>query len=173
MAIVIPADIAATAWSHPSGATGHFRPNGRPQVVTIDEDAARPNPSTWQATGPQTMAARLFVGFNVGDKPTWKMQHLIDVVRRVRSKQRQREDASFVAQKGIYTHQHEGRRKPHVIEEEGAQVVLIRMPPETERAFRKHAIELAERIAGTMEQAEVVLEIQRGGLVQEVMGVAP
>lgn len=171
MATIVPANTGASSWSHPSGIDGQFRPNGKLELI-VDPDAARPNPSTWKSSGNRTMAARLFVGFNVGNKPTWSMGDLVHIVRRVRAAQHQRQDASFVAQKGIYTHASPGK-KAKIIEEKGAQVVLIRMPGETESAFRQHTIELAEQIASSMKQAEVVLELQRGGVVQEVMGVAP
>jgi len=170
MATIIPAHTGATSWSHPTGAEGHFRPNGKLELVTSAD--MTPNLSTWSAKGSQTMAARIFVGFNVGGKPKWSMEDLIKVVRVARTAQHQREDASFVAQKGIYTHTVLGRR-PKVIEEKGAQVILIRMPDEPAKAFRGHMIELAEQIADRLKQAEVVLELQRGGIVQEVMGVAP
>jgi hypothetical protein len=170
MATIIPAHTGVASWSHPTGAEGRFRPNGKLELITSAD--MRPNVSTWRSAGNQTMAARLFVGFNVGGKPRWTMEDLIRVVRGARVAQHQRQDASFVAQKGIYTHTAPGR-SPKIIEEKGAQVILIRMPDEPEGAFRGHMVELAEAIADRLKQAEVVLELQRGGIVQEVMGVAP
>jgi hypothetical protein len=169
--MIIPAHTGQTSWSHANGTDGHFRPNGKLELFHLDDDMI-PNPSTWSSSGGKTMAARLFVGFNVGSRPRWKMHDLIHVVREARKRQRQREDASFVAQQGIYTHTGPGKRAK-VIEEKGAQVVLIRMPGESEKAFREHTIKLAETIANSLKQAEVVLELQRGGVVQEVMGVSP
>ena len=58
-----------------------------------------------------------------------------------------------------------------MIEEDGAQVVIIRMPGESDAKFRRNMVALAETIAERMHQAEVVLELQRGGVVQQVMGV--
>jgi len=172
MATIIPAHTGVTSWSHPSGIEGHFRPNGRLELVTFQNGDVRHNGSTWKTTGAKTLAARIFVGFNVGGRLTWKMDDLVDVVRRARVKQGQRPDASFIAQKGIYTHTAPGK-KSKIIEENGAQVILIRMLDEPERSFRKHMIKLAEQIATELQQAEVVLELQRGGVVEEVMGVEP
>lgn len=168
MAHVIPASLGTSHWSN-EHCHGCFRPRGTVLVVPV-VDGATPNPASWRSAGKETLAARIFVGFNVGGKARWDVDDLVRVVRETREEEHQKPDASFVAQKGIYTHHQPGKRAK-VIEEDGAQVVIIRMPGESDAKFRRNMVALAETIAERMHQAEVVLELQRGGVVQQVMGV--
>jgi len=165
---LIPADTRRADWEHAGGA-GSFRPNGKLQLHSVSEFVK--NPQTWKATGTAAHAARLFVGFNVGGEPTWKIEQLIALVREVRRTQGAREDSSFVAQKGVYTHTNEETGVEKVIEEDGAQVILFKMPSETVKLFKQRVVELAEIICRQMQQAEVVVELQRGGVVQSVFGI--
>lgn len=51
MATIIPAHTGTTSWAHPTGVEGHFRPNGKLELVAFQNDHARPNGSTWKTTG--------------------------------------------------------------------------------------------------------------------------
>lgn len=160
MTLVLPTDNRAAWWSKPDG-WGVFRPNGRRSV-----HGYRPNPKTWQG-GKETWSARLFVGFNVGADTVWTMNDLIEVVRRVRQKQSGDPSSTFVSQHGLYKHSDTGM----VVEEPGGQVIIIApgTPPDE---FQEQMVELAETIALDLEQAEVVVEIQKRGIVQDVFGVS-
>jgi hypothetical protein len=160
----IDADIRTAHWVGPKH-HGSFRPNGK---LLVEGREAIANPHTWDAKGP-IWAARLFVGFNVGNKPRWNVDDLMKVVRRVRKKQKRKPDASFVAQKGIYTSSRTGKS----VEEKGAQVIILNTEGGTMRAFEAEILELAEEIARALKQEEVVVEIQKGGLVKKTFGVEP
>lgn len=81
--VTLPVSLKPMRWGAPDGsARGHFKPNGRP-VVGAGSRILTPN---WRSSEP-TWAARLFVGFNVGDTPTYEMDDLIQIVRRVRREQ--------------------------------------------------------------------------------------
>lgn len=156
----IPCDVRANS---------HFKPTGKLRRVgkEMTQNPATPFGTVW--------SARLFVGFSVGQMPKWKVDDLIEIVRRVREAQGESADASFLIQKGIYTH-----RTGEVVTEDGAQVIIIgegdaswlpflaRVP----KKFRRHIIELAETIARDMEQELVIVEFQRGGVVKETLGVS-
>ena len=155
---VLPADTRPAYWSTSEG-WGMFQPNGRKRW-----SGYKPNKKTWESA--DTWSARLFVGFNVGQETVYEMDDLVDLVRRVRERQTDDPSSSFVYQKGIYKH-HSGE----VVEEPGAQVILINLGATPEQ-FEKQMVELAEAIADEMSQEEVVVELQRNGIVQRVFGVS-
>ncbi len=165
MPYVLPADPRRAIWECPQ-ASGSFTPNGKMRRVSLGDFAK--NPTKWDA-GETSYAARLFVGFNVKGKPAWKIQDLIKLVRNVRRAQGVQEDSSFVAQKGVYTHRKGGKAK--VIQEDGAQVILIKMESETVAEFKANVELLAEIICVQMKQKEVVVEEQKNGLVQRTRGI--
>jgi hypothetical protein len=170
--VTIPAQMGLASWTTPTGGTGQFRPNG-PVVLVPATEAAPMNPNPYDVYGGvKTLAARMFVGLNVGGKPTWDVDDVVHAVRAERGKQKVPADASFLLQRGIYTHTPKRGRKT-VIEENSVQVVIVKMPSEPERTWRPHLIRLAERLAQRLKQASVILELQRGGLVTEVLGVRP
>lgn len=158
-AIVLPADTRPAAWSRPNGRGASFQPYGRKQW-----SGYRPNKKSWESA--DTWSARLFVGFNVGTETVYEMHDLVDLVRVVRERQTGNPSSSFVFQHGIYKH-----RSGEVIDEPGAQVVIINTGEEP-KVFEDQMVELAERIADNMRQEEVVVELQRNGIVQRVMGVS-
>jgi hypothetical protein len=157
--IILPTDTRAAVWSTPNGARA-FHPHGRKRW---DGDY-RPNKTVWESA--DTYSARLFVGFNVGTETVYEMKDLVALVRQVREKQVGDPSSSFVYQHGIYKHY-----SGDVVEEPGAQVVIINMGATPER-FVEQMVELAEQICAEMSQEEVVVEIQRNGVVQRVLGVS-
>jgi len=160
----IDANIGTAHWLAPTH-HGSFRPNGK---LLVEGREAIANPALWEGKGP-VWAARLFVGFNVGKKPRWDVDDLVKVVKRVRKRQEQKPDASFVLQKGIYTSSKTGK----TVDEKGAQVIVLNTTGASQKAFEKQMVELAEEIARSLKQEEVILEIQRSGLVKKTVGVAP
>lgn len=161
----IPADTRAVYLSGPQGRTARFRPNGKVQLVGQHVVA---NPELWASDEPM-LAARLFVGFNVGAEPTWKMNDLITVVTRARVGQGHDPDASYLVQKGVYT----SKKTGDTVTEDGAQVVLLNVSGEPQKSFEKEMTELAETIAGVLRQEEIIVEIQRGGIAVRTFGVVP
>jgi hypothetical protein len=57
--------------------------------------------------------------------------------------------------------------------EKGAQVIILNLIGATLREFREQAIALAEQIATKLRRAEVIAEIQKGGISKETIGVTP
>lgn len=158
----IPANPGLLTWRHRGGG-GSFRPYGDLYFV-----GALRNPRIWQSPG--GLAARIIVGFNVGDKPKWELKDVIPIVKRVRKEQGYPPNSTFVLQEGLYQH-----REPEkgVVQEKGTQVIIIDewgTPPEQ---FDREMVELAETLARELQQKEVILEIQERGITQSVSGVAP
>jgi hypothetical protein len=125
----------------------------------------RENPTNWRSD--DTLAARIFVGFNVGDEPAYRLDDLVDLVGEIRRAQG-KPNATFMSQKGIYQH-HDSR---HIVEEDGAQIIIIDTWSTPINDFAEEMVAMAEAIAESMSQEEVIVEIQRNGLTQEVMGVS-
>ena len=157
--IVLPTDTRAAIWSTPYGVRA-FHPHGRKRW----SGDYRPNKTVWESA--DTYSARLFVGFNVGTETVYEMGDLVSIVRHVRERQVGDPSSSFVYQHGIYKHQ-----AGEIVEEPGAQVIIINMDASPE-AFIAQMVDLAESIAREMSQEEVVVEIQRNGVVQRVLGVS-
>lgn len=141
---------------------GSFRPKGK--VVASPDNLGR---TAW--TADDTLAARIIVGFNVGENPRYDLDDLMVIVRRVREAQTGDPSASFISQRGIYKHQDPTHG---VVQEDGGQVLIIDMG-ESAGAFEKHMIELAETIAREMQQEMVILEIQRNGVTERTHGITP
>lgn len=147
---VYPANFGA---AHFQG--GLFRPQGKvykrgDQQVAFGAIAFRSQ---------ETIAARLFVGFNVGDEPRWTIENLIDLVLASRILQGANPSATLLAQKGIYQHQTGDRR---VVIEDGAQVIIFR-DSGTLDEFTQQMIDLGTEIARVFIQEMVIVEIQRNG----------
>lgn len=165
---LVPADIRRHVWRAPDGRhAGSFRPNGAVRNCGCGAHA-EPNPAAWESDE-APLAARVFVGFNVGQKTVWDLDDLVALVRRVREAQGHHPDASFLAQKGIYTSAVDGK----VVEEPGAQVVMLDLDGTKEKDFQAEMVSLAEVIATEFEQELVILELQRGGLTLRTFGVVP
>jgi hypothetical protein len=157
--IVLPTDTRATLWATPNG-NHSFHPYGSKRWSS----GYRPNRTSWESA--DTYSARLFVGFNIGTDTVFEMKDLVALVREVREAQVDDPSSSFVYQHGIYKH-HSGE----VVEEPGAQVIIINMGA-SPKVFARQMVELAERICDEMSQEEVVVEIQHNGLVDRVLGVS-
>jgi len=166
MTMIVEANLRAHHWKAPHG-SGSFRPNGKIQIVG-EREHLRSNPTDWESEE-GVLAARLFVGFNVGDVPTHTADDLVRVVRAVRERQGRTPDSSFLVQKGIYT----SRRTGRVVEEDGAQVIILNLYGASNKEFTAEMSELAEAITHALKQEEVVVEIQQGGITKKTFGVVP
>ncbi len=153
--------IGPARWASPNGkSVGSFKPNGKPQFTG--------NPEGWASTDP-LLSARLFVGFSVGQKATYKVDDLIKVVTRIRKRQGRALDSSFLVQRGIYTSKLDGK----TVTEDGAQVVMLNLDGLKQGEFEEDMVVLGEGIAKAMKQEEVIVELQRGGITKKVIGVVP
>jgi hypothetical protein len=175
MALAIPSRLTKQfSWQSPNGKQrGTFRSNpGGPKCAykagSLLYSTTRENPPSWRDKGP-TYAATLYVGFSVGDKPTWKMADLVKLVKKVRRQQVTHPDSTFLYQRGVYTHQVD----QHVVTEDGAQVILLNVPPVKRKfsEFRRHVITLAEIIADKFKQESVIVAIEKNGILTETIGV--
>lgn len=165
--MTIPANVGRHHWRSPDGRTvGNFKPNGA--VRSCGCGHAVQNPAAWESDE-APLAARIFVGFNVGPRTVWNIEDLIRLVRRVREAQGHKADASFLAQRGIYTSSVDGS----VVEEPGAQVILLDLEGSSQKDFQGEMVSLAEIIATELEQEAVILELQKGGLTLRTFGVVP
>ncbi len=149
---------------HPSGT---FRPTGRLERYGDESWMRTHNPRGWKSA--RTVVGRLFVGFSVGEVPTYTLDNLIPIVERVRTAQTGNPSASFVAQRGIY----QSRKTRQVVNEDGAQIFIINTDGVDDDVFADQMVELAETIAREFQQEEVIVEIQVNGISQYSMGIEP
>lgn len=170
--IAIEANIGRFSWGH-KGEYGWFHPNGKLEVNGRAASFTE-NSELWSAAK-ALYAARIFVGFNVGSKPRWKLDDVVRIVRRVRKRQVGDPSSSFVLQRGIYAHAETVDGKRLVVDEKGAQVIIVNTPEmgSTTREFQQQMADLAEELATALKQESVILEIQRGGLTLKTIGMGP
>lgn len=163
------------SWQNPNGRQrGTFRVNPKSKLTCAYKageklySTTRENPTSWRSKGP-TYAATLYVGFSVGNKPTWKMPDLVKLVKKVRRDQVTHPDSTFLYQRGVYTHESDG----NVVTEDGGQVILLNVPPVQRKfsEFRRHVIRLAEIIAKKFKQESVIVTIEKNGVLFETIGV--
>jgi hypothetical protein len=163
--LFLHANTRALTW-HREGGGGSFVPSGK---RTYFGDRAvldyRRNPVRWDST--ETHAARLIVGFNVGGEPRWSVEDVIPIVAAVRKDQGDKQGATFLYQKGLYRHHVSGQ----LVEENGAQVVIIDVWGTPREAFHTEMMTLAETLAARLEQEEVILEFQVNGVTTSTLGV--
>ena len=147
------------------GKTTFYNRNGRPLLTFTPTGAMRPNKVAW--TSAPVFAARLFVGFKVGDDVKWTMDELVSMVRQVRGEQEADPGSSFVAQRGVYKDQDTGK----VIDEPGAQVIILELSNMSAEKFEEQMIQLGEHLRYEMKQKEVIVELQHGGSVYKTLGI--
>lgn len=162
--MIIPANLRTHYWRAPHGPAS-FEPNGK---IIIDGEAAEKNREGWTSSKPMR-AARIFVGLNVGGTPRWELGNVLKIVRRVREEQTSRPGASLIAQMGIYT----SRKTGAIVDEESVQVVILNDDFAKARVFDAQMLALAEALARELEQEEVIVEIQVGGVSRRTFGVVP
>jgi len=111
------------------------------------------------------LSARLFVGLNVGTKPTYTIEDVVKDTIKIRKKQKALPDASFLAQRGVYT---QGKT---LVEENSVQIIIIDTTgtprPEFERKLKTLGVQLRKHF----HQDSVILEIQKGGVTQATYSI--
>lgn len=168
MAFAVPCNIGRIEWRSGSFVPrGGLLPFGRAEAQFGGFGRSRPK-ILWEQK--ETAAARLFVGFNVGAEARYSVDDLVPIVRRVRSRQTRGRapDATFMLQKGIY----KSRRGRQIVEEDGAQIVIIDTIGVDPQKFENQMLELAAEIADQLSQESVIVEIQKNGVTQKTVGVA-
>lgn len=149
------------------GKVSWYRRNGKvPQGWFRPTGALRPNRVRW--SGEPAQAARIIVGFNIGDEPHWTMKEVMRMVREIRAEQGAAPAASFVFQKGIYAHDDGG-----IVEEDGAQIIVLNLTEQSQKDFKRDIERMAEKLARDMKQEEVIVEFQNSGITTETLGVGP
>lgn len=131
------------------------------------------NRVSW-ATNSQSYSAHIYVGFSpgtqcpatdlLGSRRYYTMESLIAVVRATRASQGRKQDSSFLAQTGIFTHS-----TGQVVEEPGAQVIIFPDDSDDED-FIDHMRQLADAIASSLAQDMVILDLRKGGVSFETSG---
>jgi len=154
---VIPAYTGEVVHKMKDGGVRRFRPKG---PMYVAHDYYKPNPIEHFGSG-GTRAARLFIGLNVGETPKWKPEDVMNRIYKIRKKQKASGDMSVLTQLGIYEDS-EGRR----IDEESVQVILLDLSDDPN--FVKNILDLADELRGELEQERIIVEIQKGGVVQDV-----
>jgi hypothetical protein len=103
------------------------------------------------------------------------MDDVVRIVRRVRKQQVGDPAATFVLQRGIYTHTAKDDGDRLTVDEKGAQIFLLNTPElgTSVTVFKKQMEDLAEILATDLRQEAVILEIQRGGSTQVTISMGP
>jgi len=143
-----------------------FNPCGKPVVSA--SIGARENPF-YDDQYKETWSARFIIGFNVGMKTVYTMKDAIAIVKKARKKQTGYPDSTFIAQKGFYTYEGEGKYHGRVTKEPGVQVVIFNVPPAYKplRQFRTDVLELAVYVCKVMKQEKVIVDLYKDGLQAE------
>lgn len=114
------------------------------------------------------LTARLFVGLNVGQEPTYSVDDVVRVTKRIRKAQGEVPDSSFLLQKGLFTDEVTAA----TVEENSVQVVIFDFGGD-EVKFEDEMGELAETLARELQQQVVFVELQRKGVPYAVLRVTP
>lgn len=143
-----------------------WRPTGPLYRVSV-RDGVRGNPPKVERLGAETFSARIFVGFNVGETPTWTLDELIAVAKRHWKKakwsrrKKETSGASFLSQRGFFD------SPQGFVSEDSAQVVIVSGGTESEFPKFQKAMEVfSEAITKDLKQQAVLLELQVNGLTR-------
>lgn len=144
-----------------SGRTCRFKPTGK---LKTRHEGATENPV--KRIGGGGYSARMFVGLNVGQTQKFDEDDVVEIIFKVRKKQKALADASILSQKGIYED-----KAGDVVQEPSVQVIIIDTVGVPKRQFVSEMKDLAETLRKKMKQELVILEIQHRGRVVDVYSV--
>jgi hypothetical protein len=136
-----------------------FIPEGKYILCSLRK-TTRKNPLSLPDVLTDTWASRFIVGLSVRKTPYWRIENLIAFIRKYMVDHKVKEDASFVAQHGVYTH-----KDGTVVQEESAQIFLINDGTWDGPSFKVFSERLAEYLVKVMLQEMIVVEIQHNGVV--------
>jgi hypothetical protein len=147
----------------------HYRFRNQGTLTAHDIGAGMKADEAARRIGGGGLAARIFVGLNVGKVEKWTKQDAIDVVVHVRKKQKALPDASIMSQTGLYTDSETGA----LIQEPSLQIIVLETSGKTKKVFLREMTELADALRKELEQQVVILELQLSGVVTDVYEVKP
>jgi hypothetical protein len=147
-----------------------FRPRGPMHVIdgsarSKSRRAAEDHVENWGVG----LAARVFVGLNVGDKPRYTIQDVVQATKEIRRQQGLLPDATFIAQKGLYTEPKE--KGGSLVEENSVQIIIFDTEGSTMDAFSDKIVKLARGLRERFDQDSVIVELQEAGVSQNVLAV--
>lgn len=132
----------------------------------------RSNPFDNLLSYEKNYAARFIIGLSVSHVPVWTVQQVIDYVREWLKKNKWKEDASFIAQKGVYTEEPEDKKKPsNVYQEDSVQIIVFKMDTGPEEVFNPLMQALAQDLARKFRQKSVILDYQENGITKGLWSV--
>ena len=148
-----------------------FTPRGPSRLVEGSARSRRrgAKEDTVDDWGPGGLAARLFVGLNVGETPTYSIDDVVRATKEIRKTQGQLPDATFIAQKGLYTEPAE--RGAHLIVENSVQIIIFDTEGSSLEAFGDKIVQLARGLRERFDQDSVIVELQEGGVSKKVLAV--
>lgn len=158
------AQLGPTTLVHDDGSSVRFVPKGKLRAIG---EWAEENPAK-KRSGNALLAARFFVGFNVGNEPTYTIEDVVEFFAEIRNEQDRDAGASFLIQKGIYQPRGGSRT-----EEDSAQIIVFNDEGIDEEVFTDEMIVVAEKLAKKMKQEVVILEIQKRGVTVDAYTVTP
>jgi hypothetical protein len=140
-----------------------FKPTGPliPGEESMPMELARREPLS-------RLAARFFVGLNVGTETKWTERDVIDAVVRIRRAQGASPGASIMSQRGIYEDQ-----SKRIIDEPSVQIIIIDFDGTAQETFTGEMIALGESLTRELQQETILLEIQKRGIVEDQYTLTP
>jgi hypothetical protein len=153
-----------------SGRVKRFRPTGELLLVTSEghrRGAKERAKNPIEKLGEGGLSARIFVGLSVGQEPRFSIDDVVKATIDIRKGQKELPDASFLAQRGVYTEGATGQ----LVTEDSVQIVVIDLVGATEPVFTKQMTDLAEKLRSRFEQESTIVEIQNKGVAQAVYSV--
>ena len=175
MAVVIPCNHWSKAIWRALGGTesGSFEPQGKFSFAYESGRTAlkpRLNPRLSGITDKPVLSARLFFGFGEGPNPSWSIEDVLPIVKRVRKEQIGATDSAIIYQNGVLSH----LEKDVTVTEDGVQVIILNLQEAvTKEQFEDQLVELGEAITRELKQRQIVVEMQKNGLYQFTMGIVP
>ena len=175
MAVVIPCNHWSKAiWRSPDGReSGSFEPRGKFSFAYESGRTAlnpRLNPRLSGIMNKPVLSARLFFGFGEGPNPSWSIEDVLPIVKRVRKEQIGATDSAIIYQNGVLSH----LEKDVTVTEDGVQVIILNLQEAvTKEQFEDQLMELGEAITRELKQRQIVVEMQKNGLYQFTMGIVP
>ena len=184
--IVVHADIGApnrvATHTLPDGTVRRFRPVGACFIIDnkgglhAGGEAVMPAPRRPRAREPHRRAhrrharghgpsARIFIGLSVGDKPPTRFDDVVKATVAIRKRQASLPDASFLAQRGVYT------QAGSTVEENSVQMIIIDMQGTRSRSSRARSWSWPKELREDFKQESVIVEIQKRGVVVDVFSV--
>lgn len=143
-----------------------FNPCGATRIIGVH--GKRRNPKTEVGLG-KVWGVRMFVGFSVKQKPKYSITALVAETRDCLRKMGFPEDASFVAQRGVYTYAEGGK----VVEEDSAQVIILDTTLFDKDKFLQAMQLLAEYLVVALEQESIFVQVQYANVVRDTWRVTP